>query len=184
MRLYNGTIARTKRGLVLTPAQEEWLREVFPTNPSKAIAEVLGVTTRTLARMARVRGIEKDARYLTECQNRSRATAAEIRRNAELSVEHRKKISHAVRESFRRDRVRKTIGLQPLHNFYIPEVNFTRSQHAGRCNAVRKYNYLLDYPTPASGIERYTIYYDEQTERSQRFEAWQTQHNGFTFRPA
>lgn len=184
MRIYDGTIARTKRGLVLTPAQEEWLREVFPTNPSKAIAEVLGVNVRTVIRMARVRGLDKDAQYIKDCFDICRRRAAEIRRNTELSVEHRKKISHAVRESFRRDRVRKTIGLQPLRNFHIPEVNFTRSQHAGRCNAVHKYNYLLDYPTPASGIERYTIYYDEQTERSQRFEAWQTQHNGFIFRPA
>lgn len=184
MKAIEGTIARGRCGLVLTEAQEEWLREVFPTNPSKAIAEVLGVTVRTITRMARVRGLDKDAQYLTECLNANRARAAELRRNQQWSAEQKKKISSAVRESFRRDKVRKTIGLQPLHNYYIPEVNFTHSQHSGRYNAVHKYNYLLDYPTPASGSERYTIYYDEQTERSLQFEAWQSRHNGFIFRPA
>ena len=184
MKAIEGTIARGRCGLMLTEAQEEWLREVFPTNPSKAIAEVLGVTVRTITRMARVRGLDKDAQYLTECLNANRARAAELRRNQQWSAEQKKKISSAVRESFRRDKVRKTIGLQPLHNYYIPEVNFTRSQHSGRYSAVHKYNYLLDYPTPASGIERYTIYYDEQTERSLQFEAWQSRHNGFIFRPA
>lgn len=184
MKKYNGTIARTKRGLVLTEAQEEWLREVFPANPNKAIAAVLGISVRTLMRMARARGLSKDAQYLTDCQNTSRAIAAEVRRNQQCPPETKQKISHSVRESFRRDRVRKSIGLQPLRNYHIPDVNFTRSQHSGRYNAVHKYNYLLDYPVPASGSARYIIYYDEQTERNQQFEAWQSKHNGFIFKQA
>ena len=184
MKAIEGTVGRAHRSIVLTAAQEEWLREVFPTNPNKAIAEVLGVNVRTVTRMARVRGIDKDAQYLTECLNRNQAKAAEIRRNQQWTAEGKRKISRAMRESIRRDSMRKAIGLQPLHNYHIPEVNFTRSQRSGRYNAVHKYNYLLDYPVPASGSERYVIYYDEQTERNLQFEAWQSKHNGFIFKPA
>lgn len=82
-----------------------------------------------------------------------------------------------------RDKMRQELGLSPLTKRKYVSRRFTRQEVGVRYTAANKYGYLLDDPTPKSGKERYTIYYDSDTHRNTTFEA-NSIKVGFTFLPA
>ena len=82
-----------------------------------------------------------------------------------------KKRSEERKELIAKERKRYEISLMPLTslktNFYAG-CRFTRAETCRRCNA-KKYGYVLGSSDPDLG-ERYFIYYDDNTNRSEIFE--------------
>ena len=157
---------------------------MYPTNRTQDIAAALGINSSTVQRIAKRIGLCKDAEHIKLCRHHAISQAAATSRGRLKAEVVKRKIASTQLRNWQRDRIRKTIGLEQRHQLRIPFSNFTHNQRAGRYNAVHKYNYLLDCPAPLTGKERYTIYYDEQTERSAKFEAWQSEHNHLIFKPA
>lgn len=79
-----------------------------------------------------------------------------------------RKISESRKELVRRDKLRISYGMSRLTKLHLPPVPFTKSQVSHRLNALKRgYFYLAGKIT---GNERYDIYYDDQTVRSEKFE--------------
>lgn len=72
------------------------------------------------------------------------------------------------REVWRKDKLRIAMGLSPLTKLHNPQFKYSKRQVAQRFNAKRR-GYILGDIREGMG-ERYVIYYDRSTERSERFE--------------
>jgi hypothetical protein len=79
------------------------------------------------------------------------------------------KMSDSRRELIRKERMREIYGLKRETKIRLPLNKFTRRQVCHRSNAMKRgYFYMADC-SPESG-ERYNIYYDQDTQRSEKFE--------------
>lgn len=78
--------------------------------------------------------------------------------------------SEVRKEAIRKEQMRVMYGLERKTNLInIVMRAYTRSQTAHRYNALRRGYFVMSDCSEQSG-ERYNIYYDEQTTRSERFE--------------
>lgn len=84
-------------------------------------------------------------------------------------------------EMIAKERRRIVYGLERKTNLKIVVMKpYTRSQIHHRCNALKR-GYLLDVDCSEGQPGRYFIYYDDETERSAKFEA-NCIKDGFTFK--
>ena len=81
----------------------------------------------------------------------------------------RKRQSENRRELIRKEQLRELYGLPRQTKIRIPMKKFTRSQTCHRCNALRRGYFVMADCSDAGG-ERYNIYYDQDTNRSELFE--------------
>jgi len=92
-----------------------------------------------------------------------------------------KKRSENRREMIRKEKRRIIYGLERKTNLKVVVMNpYTRSQTAHRHNALKR-GYLLDMDCSEGQQGRYVIYYDDDTQRSAKFEA-NCIKDGFTFK--
>lgn len=80
----------------------------------------------------------------------------------------RKDASEKRKAQFADERRRVKIGLDQKTNLHIPQFGYTRKQVCHRHNAIKRGYILGDYRENMG--ERYTIFWNRQTERSERFE--------------
>ena len=84
------------------------------------------------------------------------------------------------KELFRKERLRIIYGLERKTSLKVVVMKpYTRSQIAHRHNAMKR-GYLLDMDCSEGQPGRYVIYYDDETQRSAKFEA-NCIADGFTF---
>jgi hypothetical protein len=155
MTPFPGTLARSTDGChkyILNNEQEAWLVATFPITENQAIIKAMGISYPTLYNMAHKLGIRK-----------SEEGMAEIRRRR---AEWHKRLC-------RQERLRLLGGGQPQCCQNIRLQPFTKSQICRRNKAVHLYGYnvtagaLLSDSSP----DRWSIFYDENTKRSNLFEA-------------
>lgn len=185
MKPFPGEIQRKGIGgkIHLTAEQEDWFRQHFPVNTDVEVAAAMGMSKISVWRLSRRLGVAKDAAYMSDIFAAKHAAAMRATAGRPKTDEHKRHLSESKKAQRKRDQIRVAIGLQPLTRYAMPTLRYTQSQIRARSHALHRYNYLVDYPAPTSGPERYTIYYDAQTERNARFERWQAKHNHFTFLP-
>jgi hypothetical protein len=74
------------------------------------------------------------------------------------------------KETIRKEKMRVVYGLGRKTKLKpVVLCKYTRSQTHRRCSALKR-GYLLDYDCSEGSPGRYTIYYDEETQRSPKFE--------------
>ena len=88
--------------------------------------------------------------------------------------------SHNRRELIAKEKRRIIYGLDRKTNMKVVMTPYKRSQLHHRCNALKR-GYLLDMDCSEGQPGRYVIYYDDETQRSARFEA-NCIKDGFTFK--
>lgn len=95
---------------------------------------------------------------------------------AKLRQEHPRKyanrnrrIGESRRRLFRREQLRLASGLKPETRLSVRLMPFTRSQASHRYNALKR-GYWFYEDCSEQGGERYNIYYDSDTQRSEKFE--------------
>ena len=92
----------------------------------------------------------------------------------------KEKRSQNRKELFRKERLRIIYGLERKTSLKVVVMKpYTRSQIAHRHNAMKR-GYLLDMDCSEGQPGRYVIYYDDETQRSAKFEA-NCIKDGFTF---
>lgn len=102
------------------------------------------------------------------------------RTNPKKYAERIRKMSEGRKELIRKEKMRIIYGLERHTTLKIVVMKpYTRSQIYRRHKAL-EYGYLLDEDCREGTAGRYTIYYDDQTHRSERFEK-NCIANGFTF---
>lgn len=77
--------------------------------------------------------------------------------------------SHERKELYRKDELRIRYGLQPKTKLRIVMCRYTRRQVAHRAYALKR-GYIIMEDCSEQGGERYNIYYDNDTKRTQLFE--------------
>lgn len=103
------------------------------------------------------------------------------RTNPKKYKEWMEKRSHERKESIRKEKMRMIYGLERKTRLKVVVLMpYKRSQLHHRCNALRR-GYLLDEDCSEGSPGRYVIYYDEETQRSAKFEA-NCIKDGFTFK--
>lgn len=124
------------------------------------------------------------ARYWQDVKAGKRDSPVDILRNTDaeryaLSMEKRAK---SRTELLRRERQRKLYGLPQKTAIHkaVTLNTYTLSQRHHRCSALKR-GYLLDVDCSEGSPGRYIIYYDDETERSEKFEA-NCIADGFTFK--
>lgn len=91
------------------------------------------------------------------------------------------KMSHERKESIRKEKLRVIYGMERKTKLRaVVMTPYTRSQTHHRHNALRR-GYLLDEDCREGQPGRYVIYYDDETQRSSKFEA-NCIKDGFTFK--
>ena len=77
--------------------------------------------------------------------------------------------SHERKELYRKEELRIRYGLQPKTRLRIVMCKYTRRQVAHRSSALKR-GYIIMEDCSEQGGERYNIYYDNDTKRTQMFE--------------
>ena len=184
------TSMRDTRKIVLAPEQEAWLRKHYKHTKNADICERLGVSMRTLERMARSMGLEKSPRFMKKVQLNAAAKAKESHiKNGTYnpkgfiiprSEEHRfkpgvtplqrlgkKKEAERLRKSTetmarmrKEERMRIALGLPQ-------ETRLRLKTQPKRAAYQRYYLRKLGYIIPTGSK---VVYYDENTRRSEEYE--------------
>lgn len=81
----------------------------------------------------------------------------------------RKRQGENRRELIRKEQMRELYGLPRQTRIRMPMKKYTRSQTCHRCNALKRGYFVMADCSEQSG-ERYNIYYDQDTQRSELFE--------------
>lgn len=81
----------------------------------------------------------------------------------------RKRMGDNRRELIRKERMREIYGLKRETKIRLPLNKFTRRQTCHRYNAIKRGYFVMADCSPEGG-ERYNIYYDRDTQRSEIFE--------------
>ena len=81
----------------------------------------------------------------------------------------RKRQGENRRELIRKEQMRELYGLPRQTRIRMPMKKYTRSQTCHRCNALKRGYFVMADCSEQSG-ERYNIYYDNDTMRSEKFE--------------
>ena len=91
------------------------------------------------------------------------------RKNPRRYKKMMQKRSEERKETIRKERMRELYGLERKTKLRLPMTKYTKRQISHRYNALKRgYYVMLD--CSESGRERYNIYYNEETKRSQYFE--------------
>ena len=85
------------------------------------------------------------------------------------------------KEAWRKDKRRIAMGLDPLTKLHNPQFAYTKRQVCQRTSAKRR-GYILGDMRESMG-ERYVIFYNGQTERSERFEQSLEKLGHFSVKP-
>jgi len=186
-----------KRAYVFSDEQIEWLRRNFPLYGNPPIAEEMGICITVLKRLAQKYGLTKSAEGW-KVINRTRGDsiskalrAANIRPGEEclnalrrkmasgwnpmqsLTPDEKKEIiqkrSETRKRNIRSERRRILFGFEPKGRIHLPQRNYTKNQYQCRSRA-KKRGYILPADIREGSGNRFVIYYNEQTERSQSFE--------------
>jgi hypothetical protein len=138
--------------IILTPKQEAYLRKHFGHTVNRELCSQLGVSRPTLDKLARERGLSKDAVYLASMRNNGLLKC--------LSPEGRQKSAEARRKTIRREHARITFGLPQR-----TKLRLVRQPHRKGYTKwyLRSRGYTLD---KENGI----AYYDAHTHRCPHIE--------------
>ena len=91
------------------------------------------------------------------------------RKNPRRYKKMMQKRSEERKETFRKERRRELYGLERKTKLHLPMTKYTKRQVSHRYNALKRGYYVMLDCSEGSG-ERYNIYYNEDTKRSQYFE--------------
>ena len=169
----------------LTAEQEAWMRKWFPEEENRRLMEVSGM------RASIKRKLEKNGYYASMRGRKPSEACVEAVRNMWQEVRDGKRVHpiHAMKhenpkryqqymqrksevrkEAIRKEQMRVMYGLERKTNLInIVMRTYTRRQTSHRYNALRR-GYFVMSDCSEQGGERYNIYYDEQTTRSEKFE--------------
>ena len=188
-----------KNKIILTPEQEQYLRDNYATVIHHTLCQHLGISTRTLVRMARARGLVKDMKAIEgqrgerisqallwlsrlgriKCSGpeNGRATMFKPGYNArelfgeEKYAEMHSKAVEARRRTLREERARVTFGLPQRTKLRVKRQ--PRQKIQDRCYLKRR-GYILD---EANNI----AYWTESTQRATVLESRPKRY--YTFKP-
>ena len=90
--------------------------------------------------------------------------------------------SETMTETLRKERLRQFYGMERKTKWHLPTNRYTDSQISHRHNALRR-GYFVMMDVSDAGGERYNIYYDKDTVRSEKFEQ-NCIKDGFTIKEA
>lgn len=149
--------------IVLDEAQREWLHETYQVTENASVCKAMGVSRPTLYRLVKELGLWRSADGLREIKRR------QGRRHHRMVLV---------------ERLRRMGGERPERCGNIRVVPFTSAQAMCRHNAKHRHGYLVanGYVMRDGHPDRYVIFYDEGTRRSERFEA-NCREKGFVFKP-
>lgn len=129
---------------MFTPELESKFKELYPVTCGRDMAQLFGISVLTCYRFAKEFGLTKDQAAIF------------------------KKAGQHHRETVAADRKRMAAGLPTRTLYKYPQFSFTRSQLNRRYNALNR-GYLVGSADEKLG-QRYTIFFDKDTERSALFE--------------
>ena len=133
---------------ILSEEQKDWLRDTYPVTENRKMMAMMGVSWPTLHKMAYGLGLSKTEEGLAAIRERNRE-------------EYMRMIKH--------HRLLMMSGHKVLRCTNIKAQPYTRRQvDLRRCALDR--GYLLDKDISEGSRGRYAIYYDDETQRSARFE--------------
>ena len=185
--------------IVLTDKQLAWLDKHFKHTKNADVAEKLGVSLRSVNRLAERRGLKKSKQFMTKCQENATAKAHESnlrngtyppkgyripnsekgqfkkgekpvdRIGAKREAERIAKSAESRRKTFKLEKARALYGLPRETKMQV--VKHPRWQINLRHN-LRKRGYIIER---GSNV----IYYNSETDRSQKLES--RPRTGFTF---
>ena len=155
MRPFPGELKRSPVGYhpyLLNDEQEAWLRDTFPVTENRRIVKAMGLTWPSLYRIVRALGITKSEEGLAAIKKRQ-------------GEDH-----HHLNHHFR---LLHMSGQASDRCTNIRIKAFTKKQVHCRHRAATLYGYVVfnGYDLRDHDTDRYTIYYDDNTRRSTRFEA-------------
>ncbi len=152
MRPFPGKLEREKsqaHPFILSDEQRVWMIETFPVTENSRMMAAMGVSCGTLIKMAHRLGLTKSEDGMRAIQRRK-------------GDGHRQRCHHykvLLMSGYTIDGYRH-LRVQP----------YSKRQAHIRYNAGKR-GYLLDEDISEGSAGRYTIYYDDETKRSERFEA-------------
>ena len=155
MRPFPGELRRSPTGYhpyILDAEQEAWLREIFPVTENRLVEKAMRTTHPTLYKLVKALGIVKSKEGLASIKKRQGETHHHINRHFRLLH-----MGGQANDRCTNIRIRA----------------FTKKQVHCRHRAATLYGYVVfnGYDLRDHDTDRYTIYYDENTKRSARFEA-------------
>lgn len=154
--------ARSGR-IVLDEAQRDWLRETFPVTENNIVCRMMGISWPTLYRLAHDLGISKTVEGMKAIRKRQ-------------GEWHSRKV--------RQEKLRLLGGGRPMECTNVRLQPFTKGQVGRRHRAVSRYGYIITegHVMHDCHPDRWVIFYDDGTRRSQRFEE-NSRGGGFVFMP-
>ncbi len=193
---------RNTEKIVLSPAQEAWLRKHFKHTKNDDIAAKFGWSQTTLHRFARQMGLTKTPQFQSKCQRNAadKAKASHLRNGTyppkgyiiPKSQEHRFKPGHKETEAAKRRRVAKAVETmrqirkeeKARANWGLRQLTKLRviaqpRRAATQRHYLRKRGYIIQRGSMIA-------YYDERTDRCPKMEARKMGDKNFiafTFRP-
>lgn len=206
---------RNHRTVILTPEQEQWLRDNYPTTENARLARAMNCSIESMRAYARRLGIKekseagwrdirkRQVKKALKTNNRNgcydrkrghpvseatlegnrkrwadiRAGLRELpqetakRRDPDAWQASLKKRSENRKKLIEQEKRRLIYGLERKTTLKtVVMTPYTCSQTHHRCNALKR-GYLLDQDCSEGQPGRYVIYYDDETQRSSKFEA-------------
>ena len=152
---FPGTIKRAKTGyhpVVLNREQKRWLRETFPVTENRLVEKAMGITHPTLYGRVKEMKLKKSAEGLQ-------------------AIKQRAADNHRLQNKHERLMLMSGQPQEKCGNIRIRA--YTKKQMHCRHRAVALYNYII-YPGKSMAEhdpDRWKIFYDDETQRSARFEA-------------
>lgn len=163
MKPFPGKIALIHRGRVnfysLNEEQEAWLREFYPEHSNRELMESMGVSYPTLYNFSKKFCLRKSADGMKMIYKQAAAKRMQM---------------------VKYERMRRMSGYAPRRFNNIKVKPYTKSQVRHRHRAMKR-GYLLDEDNSEGSEGRYTIYYDDETNRCPVFER-NAIRNGFNFK--
>lgn len=192
MRNYPLPLRERFRFKTMTEEQKDWFREYYPNTVNRDIAKMMHVSMYTVVRVAQRLGVQKNYKHIIDChrisgkasyeknirpkREKGWSPVAAMRTNRPAEFEaYRQRLRLKWKNAWKVDKWRLSIGLPPINKFVHSLYCYTSSQGVLRYRA-RQRNYILGDTNEKFG-ERYTIYYDAATERSERIERMAARHN-------
>ena len=152
MRPFPGELLKEKsrsHPYVLNDEQKDWLRETFPVTENREIMKVMGVCWPTLFKWSQEMGLTKTEEGMKAIMERTHKKHRRMNKYHKMLLLSGQMITKC-----------KNLRRQP----------YMRRQVEVRCSALDR-GYLLDENISEGSRGRYAIYYDDETKRSDRFEA-------------
>ena len=155
MQPFPGHIERDKKGyhpVVLNREQKQWLIEAFPVTENRLVEKAMGITHPTLYRLVKELKLKKSEEGLKAIKQRA-------------ADNHRLQNKH--------ERLRLMSGQRQEKCGNIRIRAYTKKQLHCRHRAVVIHGYII-YPGKSMteyDPDRFKIFYDDETQRSKRFEA-------------